>query len=435
MDPGNTGEIPDLSINEKERLNIFLSAYACEPGKGSEPGVGWRWVQGLAGRVDLTVLTRENNRIEIERELEKHNPADPLQRVSFIYHDLSPAFLFLKRAKLLPTMAYYILWQWTLARKFRNEVKKADIIHHLTFCTPLCPGFWPEHEPARVIGPVGAPLVNPHYLKVFGIGRFLQQLRGILMRHLIWLPWLRSAFHGASAVIPANSESKALLESMRVRCEPVMLDTGAPESSVSSNREKPISDTCHFFYAGMLERRKGLELILRAFAKHMDLISANGGHESRLSLLGDGSDRKRLECLAQELGIVDHVSFLGRVSQHQVTMHFNDADVFVFTSVRDTSGGVNLEAMAAGLPILCIAHQGVGDITDDSCAYRVHPASIDETICNLAEGMDVLANNKELRIKLGLSARKRASECFSWDAKIQKIETIYQRVIKSRKKV
>ena len=35
-------------------MKVFLSAYACEPGKGSEPGVGWSWAQGLADRVELT---------------------------------------------------------------------------------------------------------------------------------------------------------------------------------------------------------------------------------------------------------------------------------------------------------------------------------------------------------------------------------------------
>ena len=35
-------------------MKILISAYACEPGKGSEPGVGWRWVNGLAGRVELS---------------------------------------------------------------------------------------------------------------------------------------------------------------------------------------------------------------------------------------------------------------------------------------------------------------------------------------------------------------------------------------------
>ena len=54
---------------EAPRLRVLLSAYACEPGKGSEPGVGWNWVKQLARHEDVWVLTRSNNRGAIEQAL------------------------------------------------------------------------------------------------------------------------------------------------------------------------------------------------------------------------------------------------------------------------------------------------------------------------------------------------------------------------------
>jgi hypothetical protein len=51
------------------RLNVLLSAYACEPGRGSEPAVGWNTAVELASHHEVWVLTRANNRPQIEARL------------------------------------------------------------------------------------------------------------------------------------------------------------------------------------------------------------------------------------------------------------------------------------------------------------------------------------------------------------------------------
>jgi glycosyltransferase involved in cell wall biosynthesis len=165
---------------------------------------------------------------------------------------------------------------------------------------------------------------------------------------------------------------KHLLEMMGVTCGEVMLDTGAPTDCPAITRPPKPSGSCNFLYAGVFERRKGLELALRAFASFIQnsKLKIQNQAPPTLTLLGKGPDRERLETLAHSLGISEHIHFPGSVPQSEVARHFAEADVFLFTSVRDASGGVNLEAMASGLPILCIAHQGVGDITDDSKVLR-----------------------------------------------------------------
>ena len=65
-------------------MKILLSAYACEPRKGSEPGVGWSAALLLSDEHDVWVLTRANNRAAIERELGRC----PLPRLHFVYYDL-----------------------------------------------------------------------------------------------------------------------------------------------------------------------------------------------------------------------------------------------------------------------------------------------------------------------------------------------------------
>jgi glycosyltransferase involved in cell wall biosynthesis len=403
-------------------MTVFLSAYACEPDKGSEPGVGWRWAKGLAARVDLQVLTRESNRASIERAVQALPPGDPLKSVTFHYHDLSKPWLWAKRHG-LPTLAYYALWQWSVSRRFGKLADEANVVHHLTFCTLLCPGFWKLKKAAFVLGPVGAPQVNPHYFPLFGRKAWLQKLRGAIMARFLGLPWLRRLLRSAAAVVPANSETRNFLIAHGIPALDVILDTGAPEGPAAKRHAGRVG-AIRLMYAGQLERRKGLELALRALAR----ASGKYGCDAVFDVFGQGPDRQRLIALAEELGIAERVSFHGAVPQAELMRNFQQADAFLFTSVRDTSGGVNLEAMAHGLPIICIAHQGVGDITDESCAERIPAGTIDDTIGKIAQAIIRLANDPARRVAMGDAAAKRAREKFSWDEKFDRMCGIYHEI-------
>lgn len=112
------------------RLKILVSAYACEPGKGSEPGVGWNWVKQLARFHDVWVLTRTNNREPIERALAQ----EPMANVHWVYFDLPRWARFWKKGR-RGVHLYYYLWQigaYFVGRRLHNQVK-FDLVHHITF--------------------------------------------------------------------------------------------------------------------------------------------------------------------------------------------------------------------------------------------------------------------------------------------------------------
>jgi glycosyltransferase involved in cell wall biosynthesis len=94
---------------------------------------------------------------------------------------------------------------------------------------------------------------------------------------------------------------------------------------------------------GGLERRKGLDLLIPAFAR-----TADGG--VRLLLAGSGPAADRLAALAAEHGVADRVHFLGQ--RTDVPALLAAADAFVLSSLEDSMANAMLEAMAAGLPVL-----------------------------------------------------------------------------------
>ena len=74
-----------MSKELKEKPKIFVSAYACEPGLGSEIGVGWHWVLEMSKHFELWVLTRESNRGTIEPWIAAH---PEFAGIHFLYFDL-----------------------------------------------------------------------------------------------------------------------------------------------------------------------------------------------------------------------------------------------------------------------------------------------------------------------------------------------------------
>ena len=97
------------------KLRILISAYACEPRKGSEPGIGWQWAlaHAAAGH-EVWVLTRANNRAAIEDALQHH----PSPGLHFVYHDLPRWMRWWKRGG-RGVRLYYLLWQWGAYRLAR----------------------------------------------------------------------------------------------------------------------------------------------------------------------------------------------------------------------------------------------------------------------------------------------------------------------------
>jgi len=98
-----------MGFENSSTLKVLISAYACEPGKGSEPGVGWNLARHLAAHYEVWVLTRANNCPVIEVELAQ----SPVPGLHFVYHDLPPWARFWRRGQ-RGVQLYYYLWQLIL---------------------------------------------------------------------------------------------------------------------------------------------------------------------------------------------------------------------------------------------------------------------------------------------------------------------------------
>src|SRR5204863_9878667 len=121
-----------------------------------------------------------------------------------------------------------------------------------------------------------------------------------------------------------------------------------------------------------------------------------------------------MESLGPVLGIAERVDFLGAVPWLEMNRQYQDADLFLFTSLRDSSGQVLAEAMASGLPIVALNHHGTGAIVPPAAGIRVSVENPDYTVLALAEGLQRLISSGELRRSMAAAAIAHA-QTMSWN--------------------
>src|SRR5262245_2497881 len=159
-------------------MKVLISAYACEPDKGSEPGVGWNWVKQSARFHEVWAITRAEHREAIERALQQ----GPIPNVHWVYFDLPQWARFWKKGQ-RGIRTYYSVWQigaYFVGKRLHRKVC-FDLVHHVTFAGYWMPSFLSFLPVPFVWGPVGGGDSSPRtFFKTFSFrGKAYEWLRNI----------------------------------------------------------------------------------------------------------------------------------------------------------------------------------------------------------------------------------------------------------------
>lgn len=413
-------EVGIVNDRERDSLRILLSAYACEPHKGSEPGVGWQWARNLArSGHEVWVITRANNSSVINRALR----AEPLPNLHFAYTDLPRWARFWKRGG-HGVHLYYLLWQWWAYRVAKRLDQKLhfDIAHHITFGAFRQPSFIAFLGVPFVFGPVGGGERAPFPLRRgFPLrGHFLDLLRDC-HNLSVRLDPLISAVYSRSAVIlcRTNETISAIPRKYRGKCrlQSELSITATNKLAEPHTRAREFRVIC----VARLIYWKGLHLGLAAFARLIE-----SGTDGRLTVVGKGPEKKRLTALAIKLGIADRVAWLPWLARDEVLRAYLQHDVLLFPSFHDSGGTVVLEAMFSGLPVVCLNLGGPKVLVDENSGFRVSGANPEQLIAGLAQGLAAFATNDALRRTMSRAAQRRAHIDFSWERQTERLNLIYQ---------
>ncbi len=142
-------------------------------------------------------------------------------------------------------------------------------------------------------------------------------------------------------------------------------------------------------------------------------------------LVGDGELREEVQRQVEQLGLSEHVHFLG--SRRDVSDLLAASDIFILPSLFEGLSVALLEAMAAGVPVVATAVSGTTTVVnDDSIALLVPPAN-KESLADATLGL--LTRSAEEREALAAAARQRVLEEFSLDRQAANYITLYERLL------
>jgi glycosyltransferase involved in cell wall biosynthesis len=388
-----------------EDVRVLLSAYACEPNKGSEPELGWQRALHMTKYADdVWVLTRQNNRKVIE--------SDPLSHVSglhFIYYDLSQWALGLKNLALFRPL-YYVLWQWGA---YRSAVKHHrehpfDCVYHVTFASMKFGSFMGWLGVPFIVGPIAggerAPIRLRRSMMLRSKASELMRDFGIYFQR--YSPLASHAFSTANTIFVATPDSLDLIRSKWRSKTQVHLGIAICNTAIQVE-EKGISTHPQFVYAGRLIHWKGIHFAIRALAE-----ARRSTPSATLTIYGEGPDKKWLQDVAMQNGVSDAVVFVGHLPRNQLVKSLDQYTAFVFPSLHDSGGMVVLEALAAGLPVISLDRGGPGVLVNESCGIVVSTTDVNENqvVTRIAGAMTSLASlpkQEYMAISHGAVARAR----------------------------
>lgn len=401
-------------------MKVLISAYACEPGTGSEPGVGWNIALQMARYHQVWVLTRSNNRSLIERELRQN----PISNLHFIFYDLPRWARWWKKGPGC-IQIYYYLWQiglYFIAKRLHTVIS-FDLIHHLTFVKYWAPSLLSLLPAPFIWGPIGGGESTPPQLfKTFGLrGKFYEILRNIARQLGEHDPLVRLTVKKSVLVLATTEQTQNRLKLMGTgRCV-ILNQCGLSNHEIhylGCIAIDPPSTPIRFVSIGRLLHWKGFHLALKALAEAKIL-------DSELWIIGEGPEKMRLQRLAIKLGVVDRVKFCGALNRNETLKRLNECHVLVHPSLHDSGGGVCLEAMALGKPVICLNLGGPSLQVTSVTGFRIFPGSPQQVVRGISEAMCNLAIDPALRRCLGKAGQEKVSQQHTWERKGKVLNKYY----------
>jgi 1,2-diacylglycerol 3-alpha-glucosyltransferase len=174
---------------------------------------------------------------------------------------------------------------------------------------------------------------------------------------------------------------------------------------------------------GRLAREKNQAFLLHAFSRMIRELPA-----AQLVLVGDGDERTRLTCLADDLGIRPRVHFAGSIPHERIADYTSAADLFLFPSTSETQGLAALEALAGGLPVVAVTSEAAADLLTDESAGVLCP----ENPTAFAGCVLTLWANPERRRAMAAAARRVAAQ-YTPGATAARLLSLYQDLCGSRR--
>ena len=147
----------------------------------------------------------------------------------------------------------------------------------------------------------------------------------------------------------------------------------------------------------------------------------------QLTIIGSGPDLKIINSEIEHCGY-DNVKIIPFMPREEALDLIQESDIFVFPSLKEGGTWALMEAMAIGLPVVCVDWAGMAVETDDESAIKLQVSTPKQMEKDMGYALSMLINDTQLRSRLGKAARQRIRDIFNWGAKGNFMENLFDRL-------
>lgn len=394
-------------------MNYLISAYSVNPYKGSEDSIGWNWVLQYEKNYKkgdrIILLTKKFNEKDTRRGLKEFN----IQHVELVIVDVPNALNWFREKHSAFHHMYYILWQHWAWLWVKHSGIRFDVIHHVTMNDYRIPSEMYKAKGAKVIwGPMGGAQVTPRPLKVYEKNQLVASFREFVNKSCSWNPFYKKALRSYYKIYCINNETQKQISRIVGKDVPLMPELALRDEYKNLPIRKGNNDILKIVFVGRLIGKKGIAFLVDA----LSLMPTDMNWE--LLIFGDGDDHALIEKQIADSGIGKNVKLMGNRPLNQIAEAYQQADVFVLPSLRETSGNVLLEAMAYAVPIVAFDTSFCRLLKEVDCGVFINTEqALDNIKEDYCKAIVTLGQDKELAKQMGMNGYKYVNSKLTWDEK------------------
>ena len=329
-------------------VRVTILAFVCNPQAGTEAGIGWRWAKTYSEMGhEVTIISHVSQSQHFSEDMD-------LKGLEFVF--LGSMGTVEPKA---PTGIYQMIRMKLMYSKWLDDVRSYlqvgnfDFVQHVSWSTIRLRSPARFYSGLAVFGPLGGGQ-KASISKIPRRDKFYEFARNIsVFMSLVWQKRF-SRVENQPLVLVTNNETEYFAKQVGYKDVLLELADGIEIEWIRNSPRKISKNKINLLWGGRLVASKRPDLSLLVLHK---LVEA--GVNCHLNIAGDGNQLHRLQDSVRHLGLETRVHFLGRLSRDEMKILFDETDLVLFTSFRDSSSPIILEAASRGVPTIAIRNQGV----------------------------------------------------------------------------
>ena len=195
---------------------------------------------------------------------------------------------------------------------------------------------------------------------------------------------------------------------------------------LSDVKKKYLLPDNYFLFLGNTDPKKNTKYVLKAYA---DFIQKNGTTHKLVILDFEHEDLVRLLYDLNSPELIEHILLPGYVINSDLPAIYNQSDLFLYPSLRESFGIPMLEAMACGIPVITSNTSSMPEVAGNAAIF-VDPNKTDE----LTIAIEQILSDQNSRLKLREAGFKQAAQ-FSWQKMALSVLQIYTDILETKRNV